>query len=380
MKINVTEYTPLGMLPDLFTFCDGRKVKSLADWEERRLELYKPAIELQYGQIPPGPEFLEIMPLMVRYEKRKMSIYKIKTGTREKPITFTIYCHKPNGNGPFPTVIDGDLCFRCMQNPETFDCFVERGIMLVTFNRCELVPDIDIRNADRSGTLYDTYDTLSFGALAAWAWGYSRVLDALEQLGLADMSCVAFTGLSRGGKTALLAGALDSRATIVCPAGSGCGGSACYRIHMKAIEEDGVERTSQTLAHILQYFPYWFSPALQEYSEREAELPFDQHFLKALIAPRVCFDSQAMSDTLTGPLNTLMTTLAAREVWKLYGKEENVLWYWRPGKHAQTLGDFEMLAEVILHEKNGTPLSDAFMNVPFDMPEPIYNFYNPDAE
>ena len=43
---------------------------------------------------------------------------------------------------------------------------------------------------------------LTFGALMAWAWGYLRVMDALEQLGLVDKSCVAYTGLSRGGKSA----------------------------------------------------------------------------------------------------------------------------------------------------------------------------------
>ena len=47
--MKITSYEVLGKLPDLFTFEDGRKVTSIADWEERRKEIYKTAVELQYG-------------------------------------------------------------------------------------------------------------------------------------------------------------------------------------------------------------------------------------------------------------------------------------------------------------------------------------------
>jgi len=376
--VKITHYEVLGKLPDLFTFDDGRKVRSVADWEERRRELYKTVVEMQYGQLPPKPEILEITPLMRRFEKGMMSIYKITAGTREKPVSFSIYCHMPGGNGPFPVVIDGDLCYTCMQDAEIYNKFVERGIMLVAFNRCEIVPDI--KDAPRKGNLYETYEDLQFGALAAWAWGFSRTLDALIELGLADLSSVTFTGLSRGGKTALLAGALDERATIVNPEGSGCGGSGCYRIHMRALEEDGQEKREEPLDVIVNAFPHWFVPGLKEYSHREAELPFDQHFLKALLAPRVYFDSQALSDVWCGPINTYMTAAAAREVWKLYGKEENVLWYWRSGTHAHLPEDFDRLIEVIERERHGTPLSDVFMKLPFEEPQPIFDRFDSERE
>jgi len=369
--MEITSYEILGQLPDLFTFDDGSKVRSVSDWEIRRKELYKTVVEMQYGDLLPEPEFLDIIPLMVRPEKGMMSIYKIVTGTKEKPVSFTIYCHMPGGNGPFPVVIDGDLCYSCMQDAAIAQKFIDRGIMLVSFNRCEIVPDL--RNPSRKGNLYETYSELEFGAIAAWAWGYSRTLDAVIELGLTDdRSCVAFTGLSRGGKTALLAGALDERAAIINPEGSGCSGSGCYRIHMSAIEEDGSENRSETLADIAKHFPDWFAPGLGEYSNREAELPFDQHFLTALLAPRVYFESQALSDIWAGPVNTYMAAAAAREVWKLYGKEENVLWYWRSGKHAHLPEDFDMLIEVMEREIHGTPLCEKFMVLPFDEPEPIF--------
>ena len=376
--MKITSYEVLGKLPDLFTFEDGRKVQSLDDWNERRKELYKTAVELQYGEIPPEPEFLEITPLCLPNTVGRMNIWRITTGTRAHPVSFSMYAHVPKGKAPYPVVIDGDLCYACMQDPEISDKFVERGIMLVKFHRNEIVPDI--RNPVRTGNLYETYSDRQFGALAAWAWGYSRVLDALVTLGLADLSSVTFTGLSRGGKTALLAGVLDERATIINPEATCAGGSSCYRIHMKALTEDGRELRSETLKDIINAFPDWFNPAMKAYEDDEASLPFDAHSLKALLAPRVFFDSQAESDIWSGPVNTYQTSIAAREAWKLYGKPENVLWYWRSGGHAQTPEDFDMLINVIEHERSGIPLSDKFMRLPFDPPEPIYDWKAPEIE
>jgi len=374
--MKVTSYEVLGNLPDLFTFEDGRRVESMADWEERRREFRRTVVEMQYGQFPPQPEVLEIDPLCVPHSPGRMDIYRITTGTQEKPISFTIYAHIPEGKPPFPTVIDGDLVYSCMQDPEIAKKFTSKGIMLVAFNRCEIVPDM--RNPKRTGNLYETYSGLRFGALAAWAWGFSRTLDALEKLGLADSECIAFTGLSRGGKAALLAGALDERATIVNPEGSGCGGSGCHRIRMKALEEDGSEHRSETIRDCYSHFTDWFCPELNEYIDREAEMPFDQHYLKAMIAPRVYFDSQALSDVWAGPINTWMTAVAAREAWKMYGKEQNVLWYWRKGGHNHLAEDFDMLIEVIERERKGTPLCDKFMKLPFEPPELIFDWRCPE--
>lgn len=373
--MKITSYDVLGKLPDPFLFEDGRKVKTTEDWRERRKELLKTVVEMQYGDILPPPEMLDIDVLRLGHVGEIMNIYRIVTGTKEKPVAFTIYCHKPEGEGPFPVVIDGDLCYSSMQDQTIVKKFVDRGIMLVAFNRCEIVPDL--AECDPKRTLYDTYSDHTFGALMAWAWGYSRTLDALEKLGLVDLSCVAFTGLSRGGKTALLAGALDERATIVNPEGSGCGGSGCYRIHASVLEEDGKEGRSETLRDILRILYFWFSPKMKEYADREQELPFDQHYLKALLAPRVYFDSQALSDAWAGPVNTYMTAIAAREVWKLYQKEENVLWYWRKGGHAHLPEDFDMLIEVMERERHGTPLSEKFMVLPFEAPEPIFDWRCP---
>ena len=376
--MKITKYETLGKLPDPFLFADGSRVRSAADWERRRQELYAPVIELQYGGMPPEPEFLEVDPLTVPDQAGRMNIWRIRTGTRAHPVAWTIYAHRPEGKGPWPVVIDGDLCYECMQDPAIADKFRKKGLMLVAFNRDEIVPDV--RNPKRTENLYGTYPEGKFGALAAWAWGYIRTLDALVQLGIADLSSVTYTGLSRGGKTALLAGAVDERATVVCPEATCAGSGSCYRIHMEAETSYGTVARSETLKDIVNAFPDWFGTELKVYQDDEAALPFDSHMLKAMVAPRVLFDCEAEDDIWAGPVNAWMTDIAAREVWKLYGKEENILWYWRAGGHAHTPEDFDMLIEVIERERNGTPLrSEKFMKTPFKEPPLLFDWRCPTA-
>ena len=62
-KLQVTDYRVIDPLKNPFIFNDGTPVKTPADWPRRRQELIKTAAELQYGKLPPEPEFLEVEPL-----------------------------------------------------------------------------------------------------------------------------------------------------------------------------------------------------------------------------------------------------------------------------------------------------------------------------
>lgn len=53
---------------------------------------------------------------------------------------------------------------------------------------------------------------------------------------------------------------------------------------------------------------------MKNYIGRENELPFDTHFLKALVAPRILFVSEAAGDIWANPIGSWMTTEAAKEV------------------------------------------------------------------
>jgi hypothetical protein len=90
-------------------------------------------------------------------------------------------------------------------------------------------------------------------------------------LGNVDLSTIAFTGHSRGGKTALLAGVLDERATIVNPNEACAGGCSNYRLVINAITEDGEEKPSEPISNIFHHFPAWMGKDLKEYIGREAD-------------------------------------------------------------------------------------------------------------
>ena len=61
-RVEFKSYELLGKLPNPFLFDDGSQVKTAEDWQKRRKEIYKTAVELQYGEIPPEPEFIKHPP------------------------------------------------------------------------------------------------------------------------------------------------------------------------------------------------------------------------------------------------------------------------------------------------------------------------------
>lgn len=373
--IKAVDYEVLGKLPNPFIFDDGTEVKSVEDWEKRRNEVYKYAVELQYGKQPPKPEVFEVEPLY-EYNENPLN-YRIIAGTKEKQASFIMQIFKPKNLGKFPVIVSGDGCWEYSHNTDYMNAMLDNGVGFVLFNRLELAHDI--RGEGRGkGELYKVYPELDMGALSAWAWGYSRCVDAFEQIGCIDTSCIAFTGHSRGAKTAMLAGVLDERAHIVNPNETNCGSCSCYRIHMRQICEDGEERRSETLKDLGTNFPFWLSQDMQQYKENEAALPFDAHYLKALVAPRKLCVWEAASDAWTNTIGSWQTTMAANEVFKLYGKEENLIWYYRTGGHKHTPLDIQQLVKVIKWHMNGEPLDDTYYKVPFKKPELIFDWKCPE--
>ena len=83
------------------------------------------------------------------------------------------------------------------------------------------------------------------GALMAWAWGVSRLIDAIEKTPEVriDAKHLAVTGCSRNGKGALAAGAFDERIALTIPQESGSGGAASWRV--SDFQGPGVQRLRQ---------------------------------------------------------------------------------------------------------------------------------------
>jgi hypothetical protein len=125
----------------------------------------------------------------------------------------------------------------------------------------------------------------SAGKIAVWAYALVEIGKWLRKNGnVYEKLYVA--GHSRLGKTALLTAAIDTNFDGVFVNNSGCCGAAISR-----------RKTGETIKKIMEVFPFWFTPSFIKYADNEEQLPFDQHYLTALVAPRKLCISAAELDT-----------------------------------------------------------------------------------
>ncbi len=361
MKLTVLKNETVGTIPDALTLMDGTPVTDRLTWERRRAEMAELAIGLQFGGMPPEPDFLDAEPLDDR-GWGEIRGFRVTTGRRDCPVTMEVYAALPETPGKYPVIVDGDPGGTYLEGREALAKRInERGAVYAGFTKHTLAPD---RVSDRNEGLYAAYPELGFSCLSAWAWGYHRTADALILLGLADEGRFVYTGHSRGGKTALLAGATDARAAIVNPAGSGCGGAGLYHVRMEALTSEGESRRNERLDDIVTRFPYWFGEGMKDYIGHDAELPFDEHFMAALVAPRFLLLNEGIDDIWASPVGTLRMIEEAKKIYAFLGAPGNLRAKWRTGGHSHSATDWEALLEAMDHVFGGQPLPAGFEEFP----------------
>jgi dienelactone hydrolase len=199
---------------------------------------------------------------------------------------------------------------------------IQRGYAVASFYQGDVVPD-DPPSAEPilrrlSGGQAAERGPADTATIMAWAWGFSRMLDALETLPEIDAKRVATVGHSRNGKTALLAAAFDERFAMVIASQAGCGGSAPSRVASDLAKLNAQGRpTVETLAIINKDFPHWFAGNFKTFNDEPARLPFDQHCLIALCAPRPVLLSCATDDVWANPAGQFEMLQAADPVYRL---------------------------------------------------------------
>lgn len=237
---------------------------------------------------------------------------------------------------------------------------IRRGYAFATFFQSDAVPD-DPQLAEPvlrklGGVTGEERGPADTATIMAWAWTFSRMIDVLERQPEIDAKRIAVVGHSRNGKTALLAAAMDERIAMAIPSQAGCGGTAPSRVspEMAELQANGRPK-AETVAVINKSFPHWFCGNFKAFGEAPDKLPFDQHELIALCAPRPVLLSCAVEDVWANPAGQFEMLKAADPVYKLVagdglgapvapevGKLLNsrLGYFIRPGKHSMTAEDW----------------------------------------
>jgi hypothetical protein len=360
---------PTYRLPDPLTFEDGAPVKIRADWRRRRRELLDLFSRHVYGVTPDiaVERTATVLDGDTRQRQTRLTLALDKSTIEIELLT----CAPAGAAGPLPVVlipnfrgnhtVSSDPGIRLSErarrdHPDLpsergamarrfpVEDIVTRGFRLVTYYHGDVVADL----ADLGGGTHPLFprgtegrEDSEWGAVGAWAWGASRVLDHLMTDPEVDPERIVIAGHSRLGKAALWAAAQDERFAAGFANNSGCTGAALSR-----------RQFGETVSAINAQFPHWFCRNYRGYAEREHDLPVDQHQLIALMAPRPAYVASASGDLWADPRGEYLGARHAGLVYELLGCEGLTIDEWPPrsqssgkiGYHLRS-GGHDLLAE-----------------------------------
>ena len=212
--------------PDPLLMNSGQRVVSLAQWSARRAEIAKVLIPALYGALPPPPEETRCTLLhvgrAVQPSGANLHTYRVTVNGRQ---AFTMRLTLAQDVASAPVILNGDGCWG-YATQDVIEAIVGRGYAFAQFNRTEILSDVAENGWQQ--TRCDALLDYPGGALATWAWGYQRAIDALAPLPEVDAKRITIVGHSRGGKAALLAGALDERIALTAANNSGAAGAGSF--------------------------------------------------------------------------------------------------------------------------------------------------------
>ncbi|MFN7946281.1 MAG: acetylxylan esterase [Blastocatellia bacterium] len=379
-------------LPDPLVMLNGRRVTTSEQWlKQRRPELKQLFQHYMYGYFPPAPKKIS-----ATVRRTDQNFFGGKATLKEITIAFgpaaapklNLLLIVPNHRqGRAPVILGINFCgnHAVVNDPSVAlpqgwmpkfcqgvkdnratdegrgsnesgwaaEQTIDRGYALATFYHGDIAPD----KPDFTGGVFPHYlkagqtqpGPHDWGAIAAWAWGAQRAVDYLITDRDIDQGRIAIFGHSRNGKAALLAAAFDERIAVAFPHQSGCGGAAPSRTTV-----------GETVTAINKSFPHWFNDVFPQFGGNEAKLPFDQHELIALVAPRPVLLTNAVEDQWANPAGQFDNLRAADKVYRLLNAdglaaqqmpETNRLidstlgYYIRPGKHSTTPEDWKVFLD-----------------------------------
>ncbi len=306
-------------LPDLLTFTDGTAVKERKDWSKRRKEIEQLLQREFCGTYPDFP--LTVSGEVVREDN---------SGFGGKALIQTIMLHVKSSYSyltfPFQLCLpkrraDAPVFFYFSFTPVIADGLgeeiLDNGFGIVNLYYQDVTSDKDDEFASGAGRFYSRNSFDSWGKLAMWAWGMQRIMDYLfkecengsVKLKSLDLTKSAVMGHSRLGKAALICGTMDERFSLVVSNDSGGGGAALFR-----------KKTGEGIQDLAKHGSrIWFCENFFKNHATPEELPFDQHFLLALTAPRHLYVCSATEDDWADPLSEYLACAAATPAYEILG-------------------------------------------------------------
>ena len=280
-------------------------------WDERRRQIIDLLCEEQYGFLPPAPLKLSFTDTETNFEfcagkapLRRVSLNMTLSNGNLFSLPVSVVIPKTESQSekiPFFVYIsfDADVPGKFLPSEEIAD----NGFAVLSFNYQDAASDDDnFKNGLSEALGYSDNNTC--GKIALWAWAALRVMDYACTLTQLNKTRAAIAGHSRLGKTALLAGAVDTRFSYIISNNSGCCGAAVSR-----------GKKGETIRNITNRFLFWFKNSFKKYADNEDALPFDQHFLLAACAPRRIYVSSSSDDLWADPDAEFLGCKLAGSIW-----------------------------------------------------------------
>jgi len=389
-------------LPDVLRSSSGAPISSASEWSARRAELRRVLEFYALGHAPPAPGNVRATELEARqlhnghYRRVHLSF-----GPAEQ-LGFDIGIFSPAGKGPFPAIISPagtppgspalprlplgpgqgqgvDALTSVGPGPKpawpapspVLDAeaiardqpVLARGFAYVVFDHNDCGEDTTLREPDgswafRRTRFFPAYPGYDWGLLRAWAWGVSRIIDYLQTDPSIDPRGLVVTGFSRTGKSALVAGALDERIAVTAPVATGGGGVGTFR-------HSGAGRGGKEgLDVMLRKYPNWFSPELLQFRGQTDRLPFDQHWLLALVAPRGLIALEGSADPVSLASAVRHSWMGAEPVYALLGAPDRLAVNYAGRAHAVTNEDWSALLDFAEAQLGRRPVTRRFDHFP----------------
>ena len=261
-EAKVPDYT----LPDPLVFNDGTPVTNKNEWEKRRGEIYHIFEKEVFGVVPEWKGSMKSVIVSQKKDalnglaKRKEVRLELINGNRKIAVMVLIYLPQNskdapvflsyNFDGNHTTTVEPDVLLpdSWVSNNKELGIsdnkatekgrgaaisrwpikeIVSRGFGVATVYYGDVDPDFNDGFKNGVHELFDAKrDSSSWGSIATWAWGLSRIMDYLEMDNDINAKMVIVMGHSRLGKTSLWAGASDPRFAMTIANNSGSCGAA----------------------------------------------------------------------------------------------------------------------------------------------------------